>query len=70
MRDDHGGRRQADGGIDFAYYRRRAARWRRRVLRVLVRRGVSRLWRFATLRRSRHAFNAPPRCAGAADARR
>jgi hypothetical protein len=70
MRHDHSGRRHADGGIDFAYYRRRAARWRWRVLRAIVRRGVSPLWRIATLRRLRQALNATPRCVGASDARR
>ncbi len=34
------GRRHPDGSIDYVYYRRRAARWRRRVQRVAIRRGL------------------------------
>jgi hypothetical protein len=31
--------RHSDGSIDYDHYRRRAARWRRRVRRVVFRRG-------------------------------
>ena len=37
------GRRHRDGSIDYDYYRRRAARWRRRVLRIVVARGLCRI---------------------------
>jgi O-acetyl-ADP-ribose deacetylase (regulator of RNase III) len=37
------GRRHSDGSIDYDYYRRRASRWRRRVLRILVARGLCRI---------------------------
>ncbi len=52
-------RRDRDGSIDYAYYRKRAARWRRRVQLVVIRSCLSAIMRTVIGRRPLRTVRAP-----------